>query len=398
MRGARIGLVVLALSLGGFYGRATDQASATASPAPNSVTAHGGAPTFAAGGMDLAQPLVGIAPTPSGAGYWLVAADGGVFSFGDAVFRGSVGGMRLNQPVVGMAATPSGAGYWLVAADGGVFSFGDAVFRGSPGGAGLGAPVVGLAPTPAGAGYWLAAADGAVANFGDANSFGSDAGGAPTVAIAGRADGYWLVHGVATTPLAPGATGAAVMRLQERLQGLGYWLGGAPGVDGHYGLLTVQAVYAFQKITGLPPDGVVGEATAAALDRAVRPFGTDGGNLIEVDKHRQVLLVVRGGQVLWAFNTSTGTGQPYFSDGSRSVAITPDGRYSIYRQVDGYDVSPLGVLYRPKYVVAGIAIHGYPSVPPRPASHGCIRVTDQAMDFLWASGLAPVGAAVWVHD
>ena len=67
-----------------------------------------------------------MAATPDGGGYWLVASDGGVFSFGDATFHGSTGGMTLNKPIVGMAATPDGGGYWLVASDGGVFSFGDA--------------------------------------------------------------------------------------------------------------------------------------------------------------------------------------------------------------------------------------------------------------------------------
>ncbi|HEX2698865.1 MAG TPA: hypothetical protein VHM89_01510 [Acidimicrobiales bacterium] len=71
------------------------------------------------------------ATSVDGLGYWLVAADGGVFSFGDAPFLGSTGAMALNRPVVGMAGTPSGRGYWLVAADGGVFSFGDAPFLGS---------------------------------------------------------------------------------------------------------------------------------------------------------------------------------------------------------------------------------------------------------------------------
>ena len=84
-----------------------------------------------------------------GAGYWMVAADGGVFGFGDAKFIGSTGGTRLNRPMVGMAATPSRAGYWLVASDGGVFGFGDARFFGSTGGTRLNRPVVGMA-APAG--------------------------------------------------------------------------------------------------------------------------------------------------------------------------------------------------------------------------------------------------------
>ena len=75
-----------------------------------------------------------MAATPDGQGYWLVASDGGMFSFGDANFYGSEGGQPLNQPIVGMAATADGGGYWLVASDGGIFAFGDAVFFGSMGG------------------------------------------------------------------------------------------------------------------------------------------------------------------------------------------------------------------------------------------------------------------------
>jgi len=69
----------------------------------------------------------------------------------------------------------------------------------------------------------------------------------------------------------------------------------------------------------------------------------------------------------------------------------------VFRQVDGYDRSPLGVLYRPKYFYEGVAVHGYPSVPAYPASHGCVRVTDQAIDWLWSSGAMPIGTAVWVY-
>ena len=74
-----------------------------------------------------------MAATPDGKGYWLVAGDGGIFSFGDAQFHGSTGGTTLNQPVVGMASTPSGHGYLLDASDGGIFAFGDARFDGSMG-------------------------------------------------------------------------------------------------------------------------------------------------------------------------------------------------------------------------------------------------------------------------
>ncbi len=116
-------------------------------------------------GSAMAAPAVGMAPAPGGGGYWLVASDGGVFSFGDARFFGSMGGKPLSAAVVGMAPTPDGGGYWLVASDGGIFTFGDAPFRGSAGGAHLAAPVVSLAPL-ASTGYWLAAADGGVFSYG----------------------------------------------------------------------------------------------------------------------------------------------------------------------------------------------------------------------------------------
>ena len=184
-----------------------------------------------------------MAATPDGRGYWLVASDGGIFSFGDAGFYGSTGAITLNRPVVGMAATPDGRGYWLVASDGGIFSFGDARFYGSTGSIALNQPVVGMAATPDGRGYWLVAvgrrdlqlrgrpvprvdrraspstgrwwawpppptargywlvaSDGGIFSFGRARFFGSEGGSrlaAPVVGMAASpdGDGYWLVIG-----------------------------------------------------------------------------------------------------------------------------------------------------------------------------------------------------------
>jgi hypothetical protein len=139
----------------------------------------GGVFSFAAnfygstGAMRLNAPVVGMAATQSGQGYWFVAADGGIFSFGDARFYGSTGALRLNKPIVGMAPTPSGNGYWLVAADGGIFSFGDARFYGSTGALRLNSPIVGMASTETGKGYWFVAADGGIFNYGDAIFLGS---------------------------------------------------------------------------------------------------------------------------------------------------------------------------------------------------------------------------------
>jgi hypothetical protein len=136
------------------------------------VASDGGVFTFggasfhgSTGGRLLNAPIVGMAATSDGGGYWLVGADGGVFAFGDAGFYGSAGNLRLTKPVVGMAATADGKGYWLVASDGGVFAYGDARFQGSMGSRRLNQPVVGMAADLATGGYWLVAADGGIFSF-----------------------------------------------------------------------------------------------------------------------------------------------------------------------------------------------------------------------------------------
>jgi hypothetical protein len=116
----------------------------------------------------LARPIVGIAASRSRRGYWLVGSDGGVFTFGDAGFFGSLGGVKLARPIVGIAASRTGRGYWLIASDGGVFTFGDAGFFGSLGGVKLARPIAGIAASRTGHGYWLIGSDGGVFTFGDA--------------------------------------------------------------------------------------------------------------------------------------------------------------------------------------------------------------------------------------
>ena len=191
-----------------------------------------------------------------------------------------------------------------------------------------------------------------------------------------------------------GESGQPVQALQNRLVELGYWLGGA---DGTYGQLTRQAVMAFQKVEGLGRDGVAGPVTQERLAAAGRPAPRGGGG-IEIDLSRQVLLVVEGGRVTWAINTSTGNGEAYTSStGGEARAITPPGEFQVQREVDGLREAPLGTLYRPKYFNGGIAIHGSGSIPANPASHGCARVTNSAMDMLWSSGAAAIGTPVWVY-
>ncbi|HUP68943.1 MAG TPA: hypothetical protein VM142_03915 [Acidimicrobiales bacterium] len=150
------------------------------------------------GALKLNQPIVAMAGAPGNKGYWLVASDGGIFAFGDARFSGSAGALKLNQPIVGMDSTPTGNGYFLVARDGGVFAFGDARFAGSTGAIKLNQPIVGMAATPTGNGYWLVAADGGIFAFGDARFQGSTGAiklNQPIVGMAATPTGlgYWLV-------------------------------------------------------------------------------------------------------------------------------------------------------------------------------------------------------------
>lgn len=185
-------------------------------------------------------------------------------------------------------------------------------------------------------------------------------------------------------------------QFQGRLRDLGYWVG---PVDGVYGTLTEQAVYAFQKVNGLTVDGISGPEVRAALDSPVPASPRSTAGLVwEVDKARQVLMMVRDGDPVWIWNTSTGTEEPYTFQGRQLLADTPPGHHTIDWQVDGWRDGALGRMWRPKYFHPdGIAIHGYRSVPPQAASHGCVRVTMAAMDHIWTQDLAPVGTAVWVY-
>ena len=205
-----IGLSVVALALAGsvtLVARTPQPAGAATSSGYWLMATDGGVFSFgkagfygSTGAVPLNQPIVGTAATPSGRGYWMVASDGGIFTFGDAGFYGSMGGKPLNKPIVAMAPTKSGKGYWLVAADGGIFAFGDAGFFGSTGSDKLNKPVVDMAATPSGRGYWLAATDGGIFSFGDAAFYGSTG----AVDLAKRihamsaspsGKGYWMVAG-----------------------------------------------------------------------------------------------------------------------------------------------------------------------------------------------------------
>ena len=162
------------------------------------------------GSLHLQRPVVGISPTADRGGYWLVASDGGVFAFGDAGFVGSIPGLglhpagsglsnSLNEPIIGMVPSRSGGGYFMVASDGGVFAFGDAKFEGScPGIGGCAGSAVAVVPDATGNGYWVVTNTGNVYGFGDAGYFGAPGPqSSPMTSAVATPDGqgYWILEG-----------------------------------------------------------------------------------------------------------------------------------------------------------------------------------------------------------
>jgi hypothetical protein len=236
----------------------------------------------------LNRPIVGIASTPSGNGYWLAAADGGVFTFGDAKYYGSMGQHRLSAPIVGITTTHSGRGYRLVGSDGGVFTFGDAQFLGSTGKRRLASPIVGMADTPSGNGYWLVSEDGGVFSFGDAKFHGSTAGhriAAPIVGIASTrsGNGYWLagsngsVHAFGDAPYrgSAHAQSVPVVGITRQDKGSGYWLVAADGITRAFGGAHALGTD-FPDPSGSPGSGIV---TIASSPKGGYWVASDRGNV-----------------------------------------------------------------------------------------------------------------------
>ena len=234
--------------------------------------------------------FVGMASTPDGKGYWLAQAGGGVFSYGDAEFYGSLPGEHVvpSAPITGIAATPDGKGYWLVGADGGVFAFGDARYFGSLPGLGVvpAGAVVGIAATPDGKGYWLVGADGGVFAFGDARYFGNGRDGVAKVALLPTpdGDGYLLTT---ATGLAAEAHGDAES-LQQGPMPLDSLLSGAAGSPdgrGYWEVGTDGGVFAFGDAPyegSLPGEHVVPKAPIVGMARTPDGLGywlvgADGG-------------------------------------------------------------------------------------------------------------------------
>src|SRR4051812_47944477 len=176
--------------------------------------------------------------------------------------------------------------------------------------------------------------------------------------------------------VALGAHGFSVRVLESKLASLHY----AIKRDGYFGSEDLEAVYAFQKVQGLARSGRVDAALWDRIERARVPRARYGGDHVEVDKTRQVLFLVRKGRVALTVATSTG-----------ATGNTPLGRWQVYRKVAGFD----WVLYYPSYFLRGFAVHGYPDVPPYPASHGCARIPMWIAQTVYDA--IPDGSTVYVY-
>lgn len=196
-----------------------------------------------------------------------------------------------------------------------------------------------------------------------------------------------------------GADGDAVREVQNRLKTLGY----DPGrVDGEYGESMLMAVWAFQKVNRLPRTSTLGKRfhEALAAPRAPEPLVGDGkADRVEIDLKRQLLYVFNDDQVKLISHVSSGSGELFCAKDKGATkercryAVTPPGDFRTGRRFDGWETSPLGKLYNPVYFNGGIAVHGAPSVPLSPASHGCVRIP------ISTAGIFPklVGNNVPVH-
>jgi peptidoglycan hydrolase-like protein with peptidoglycan-binding domain len=183
--------------------------------------------------------------------------------------------------------------------------------------------------------------------------------------------------------LQAGQKGPAVRLLQTLLADLGYDVG---EIDGRFGDDTFHAVVALQKVHGLERDGVVGATTRAVIESAVPPkprHTKRKGTAVEVDLTKQVLYLLRDGKIVRIVDVSTGGGYSFVSRGVRKVAITVTGEYEVYLRYDGWYESSVGPMYKSSFYLRGFAIHGSASVPPYPASHGCVRVTMSGIERLW---------------
>lgn len=194
--------------------------------------------------------------------------------------------------------------------------------------------------------------------------------------------------------LGPGARGPQVLALEQRLDSLRFDVG---KVDEVYDGVTAHAVTAFQKVAGMARNGRATDDVIAALNNAGPPTALvpgGGPTRVEVYLPTQVLFLYEGNQLSKILPVSSGNNKRFCSEGWCRKAVTPTGAFYVHRKARGWEKSPLGRLYNSQYIVDGIAIHGSPSVPAYPASHGCIRIPMNAAE--WFPDRVPLGTPVYV--
>lgn len=190
-------------------------------------------------------------------------------------------------------------------------------------------------------------------------------------------------------------TRAELKKAEARLAEMGYRPGRVDGViDGN----TRKALIVFQKWEGRKLSGHLSRKEFDAILNAEAPRARDSGyRHVEVDLERQLLLLTDdAGTVTRILPVSTGSNKRYNEKGIRGLAYTPTGRFRIYAKIWGWRKSPLGLLYYPNYFSDGLAIHGNPSVPNTPQSHGCVRIPMSAAAEI--SKALPVGTILLIYD
>lgn len=186
-------------------------------------------------------------------------------------------------------------------------------------------------------------------------------------------------------PSARNLTAKELRQAQVRLTEMGY--GNGP-----------TALIAFQKYEQRKVTGRLTRDEFDAIVNAEAPVARDPGyKHVEVDLDRQVLVLTgEDGSVKRVLPVSTGSNKQYREKRMSGLAYTPRGRFRIYSKLNGWRKSPLGLLYYPNYFSDGLAIHGNPSVPSTPQSHGCIRIPMSAAVEM--SRQTPVGTILLIYD
>ncbi len=197
-----------------------------------------------------------------------------------------------------------------------------------------------------------------------------------------------------STALTRGSTGPQVKAMEEKLAALKFDTG---KVDETFDAATVHAVMAFQKAFGHERTGKADAGLLAAIAGSGEPapmLASGGPNRVEIDLKKQVLQLYKDGSLVRVLSVSTGNNKRYCVDGGCATAVTPGGSFKVNRRIRGLRVSRLGKLYNPLYFNGGIAMHGSPSVPGYPASHGCVRIPMNSS--LWLFDNVPNGTPVYV--